>query len=276
MVERAGSRITGAVVVGKRAVRLLAGLLWVLVLAACGGGGGGGGFAAQDAKPGGLWQGTVRVAGEADQDIFGLVSETKQFHFFQADGVQYFGTLSTSGTRVTASFTGVPPAGTSFADGSVQGTGALTGTVQERSSITFTAAFTTANNTTTNASVTLTYDPSYDADSALATVAGNYATVVPGSSETLNIAADGVLFLQDPDTLCVGNGTVTLIDAAYDLYNVELTFASCVAPADVLNGLHLTGLLTIDSTTVPNRVLLAMHGVAGGIPLALLAVYQRT
>ena len=128
----------------------------------------------------------------------------------------------------------------------------------------------------TNASVTLTYDHSYDADSALATVAGNYATVVPGSSETLNIAADGVLFLQDPGTSCVANGTVTLIDTAYDLYNVELTFASCVAPADVLNGLHLTGLLTIDSVNVPNQMVLAMHGTVSGTPLALLAGYQRT
>jgi hypothetical protein len=259
---------------GNRSARLLVGLLWVLVLAACGGGGGG--FAAQDAKPGGLWQGTVTVAGTPDQDIFGLISETKQFHFFQVDGVQYFGTLNVSGTKVTASFTGVPPAGMTFTDGSIQGTGTLTGTVQDRSTITFTSVFTTANNTVTNASVTLTYDHSYDADSALATVAGNYKSVVATSNETLNIAADGVLFIQDPDTGCVANGTVTLIDAAYDLYNVEFTFASCVAPADVLNGLHLTGLLTIDSTQMPNLMALAMHGTVGGTPLALLAGYQRT
>jgi hypothetical protein len=128
----------------------------------------------------------------------------------------------------------------------------------------------------TNASVTLNYDNSYDADSALATVAGNYASVVAGSTETVNIAADGVLFIQDPATSCTGNGTVALIDAAYDLYSVEFTFASCVAPADVLNGLHLTGLLTIDSTSSPNLILLAMHGTAGATPLALLAGYQRT
>ncbi len=218
----------------------------------------------------------MTVAGTPDQDIFGLISETKQFHFFQADGVQYFGTLNVSGTRVTSSFTGVPGAGNTFADGSIQGSGTLTGTVQDRSTITFTATFTTANNTVTNASVTLTYDHSYDADSALATVAGNYKSVVATSSETLNIAADGVLFIQDPDTQCAANGTVTLIDAAYDLYNVELTFASCVAPADVLNGLHLTGLLTIDSTSSPNLMILAMHGTVGGIPLSLLAGYQRT
>jgi hypothetical protein len=128
----------------KRTVQMLIGLAGVLVLVACGGGGGGGSFAASDAKPGGLWQGTVTVAGTPDQDIFGLVSETKQFQFFQADGVEYFGTLTMSGTRVTSNFTGVPEAGQTFADGSIQGTGTLTGTVQDRSMITFTATFTTA------------------------------------------------------------------------------------------------------------------------------------
>jgi hypothetical protein len=260
---------------GIRTARLLIGLLWVSVLVACGGGGGGGGFTAQDAKPGGLWQGTITLAG-VGQQILGLISETKQFHFIQNDGVQYFGTLTTSGTNVTASFTGVPAPGSTFADGSIQGTGTLTGTVQDRSTINLTATFTTASNTVTNASVTLTYDHSYDADSSLATVAGNYASVVAGNSETLSIANDGVLFLQDPSTSCVANGTVTLIDTAYDLYNVELTFASCVAPADVLNGLHLTGLLTIDSTATPNAMVLAMHGTVSGTPLALLAGYQRT
>jgi hypothetical protein len=260
---------------GNRSARLLVGLLWVLVLAACGGGGGGGGFTAQDAKPGGLWQGTVTVAG-VGQQLLGLVSETKQFHFIQHDGVQYFGTLSTAGMNVTANFTGVPAPGSTFADGSVQGTGTLTGTVQERSTITFTATFTTANNTVTNASVTLTYDHSYDADSALATVAGNYKNAVAPNVDVVNVAGDGVLFLQDPTTGCVANGTVKVIDAAWDLYSVEFTFASCVPPSDVLNGVQFTGLLTIDSTATPNLMLVALHATKSGIPLALLAVYQRT
>lgn len=261
---------------GIRSARLLVGLLWVLVLAACGGGGGGGGFAASDAKPGGLWQGTVTVAGTPDQDIFGLISETKQFHFIQADGVQYFGTLITSGTNVTSTHTGVPFEGTTFADGSVQGTGTLTGTVQDRSTITVTTTFTTANNTVTNASVTLQYDHSYDPDSALATVAASYTNAIIPTADTLVIDGAGMLSNLDPTTGCTWNGTVTLIDAAYDLYDVEFTYANCLAPKDGPNGLHLTGLLTIDSTASPNAMVLAMHGTTGGVPLAKLFVYQRT
>jgi hypothetical protein len=258
----------------KRIARLMIGMLSVGLVVACGGGGGGG-LAAQDAKPGGLWQGSVTVAG-ATQDIFGLISETRQFQFFQADGVQYFGTLSVTGTKVTASFTGVPSAGTTFTDGSVQGTGTLTGTVQDRTTITFTAAFTTANNTMTNASVTIQYDHSYDADSALATVAGNYTATVNPGADALSISAAGVLFYQEPTTGCTANGTVTLIDAAYDLYNVEFTFATCVAPFDAQNGLHLSGLMTIDSTANPILIALAMHGTSGAIPVASLFAYQRT
>ena len=218
----------------------------------------------------------MTVAGVAPQDIFGLISETRQFHFFQADGVQYFGTLVMSGMSVTASFAGVPAAGRTFADGSVKGTGTLTGTVHERSNITFTTAFTTANNTVTNASVTIQYDRSYDADSALATVSGNFTTALSPGADMLNISGAGVLFYQEPTSSCLANGTVSLIDSQFDLYSAEFTFASCVAPFDVQNGLHLTGLLTIDSTANPNLMALAMHGTLGGNPVASLFLYQRT
>ena len=64
--------------------------------------------------------------------VLGLIAETGEFHFLTEDEIQYFGTLSVSQTGVNGSFTGLAPLGFTFDDGSVRGTGTLTGTIQER------------------------------------------------------------------------------------------------------------------------------------------------
>jgi hypothetical protein len=269
-------------VMKSRCLRALVAMCLVSTLIACGGGGGGGGFVAQNASPGGLWQGSITIAGTTD-NIFALVTEAGDFQFIQSNGSsslsQYFGKLVVSGTHATASFTGVPFPGTTFADGSIQGSGTLTATVQERSQITFDATFTTANNTVTNASATMTYSKDYETASSLATISGNFTSVVPAGSppatDVLSINSAGVLMYDDTAaTGCKANGTVSIIDSRYDLYAVEFTFASCTATA--LNGLQLTGLASIDRTSSPALLLFATHGTLQGAPVGLLLPFQST
>lgn len=241
------------------------------VAVACGGGGGSGGIAPTPSSAGGYWQGTVTADG-VTQNILGFVSEGRDFHLIREDGAQFYGTLTISGNRGTSSYTGIAPPGGAFSDGSTHGTGSLTATIQSRARLDITGTFTTQNNAMSNVTMTVQYDSGYDADSALATVAGNYTNPTTPGSDTFSIANDGVVTYSDSSG-CMATGTVTLIDAQYDLYNVEFTFANCAAP---VNGLQLRGLLAIDSTASPNLLVLAMHGTSQGTPVAVLSAYERT
>jgi hypothetical protein len=218
---------------------------------------------------------TVTATGvpPATQNILGLVSETGQFHFISDDGAQYFGTLTISGRNATSKFVGVPSPGATFVDGSVSGTGTLNGTIQERATLTATAVFTTANNAVSNVSMTVQYDRSYEVNSSLAAVDGNYtAKGSPPGTDTITIS-NGQFSYAD-NTGCLANGTVSIIDARYNLYNVEFTFANCSTPGQ--NGLQLQGLLTIYATSNPNLLVFAVHGTVQGTPVAASFGYERT
>lgn len=115
-----------------------------LALSACGGGGGSSSPPPPppitNASPGGIWEGSTSDG----LSLIGLVTETGQFHFLQSDGVQYFCYLSVSGNAVSSGFTGITQLGTTFTDGSTSGSGTLTGTIAERSTLNGSAAFKTA------------------------------------------------------------------------------------------------------------------------------------
>ncbi|MGH8264341.1 MAG: hypothetical protein ACRET4_12735 [Steroidobacteraceae bacterium] len=253
--------------------RLTCLLLLAAITAACGGGGSsGGGFQSTPSSAGGFWQGTTTADG-ATQDIYGFVAESRLFHFIRADGAQFYGTLTITGNDGTASFTGLAPPGTTFADGSTRGTGTLTATIQTRSQLNITGSFTTANNTTSNLTMMVQYDAGYEPDSALASVGGNYAAMgAPPGTDSFSISNTGVVTYSD-NTGCMANGTVTLIDSQWNLYNVEFTFSNCPVPAQ--NGLQVQGLLTIDLTQDPDLLILAVHGTVQGVPIAFLFAYQR-
>jgi hypothetical protein len=240
------------------------------VIAACGGGGGGG-FAPTPSSAGGLWLGTLTVDNGVPQQIAGMVSETRQFHFLLDDETQYYGTLTINGNSGTASVTGLAPLDGTFADGSVRGTGTLNVTIQQRSQLTATGTFTTANNTTSNVSMTVQYDHSYDTDSSLAAVDGNYTNSQSPGTDTFSIS-NGVVTYSDSSG-CMANGTVSIIDAQWNLYNLQFTFA---ANCQATSNLALTGMLTIDVTQNPVLIAMFVHGTVQGAPIAFPFVYQKT
>ena len=254
---------------------VLAGLL--SILAACGGGGGGG-FAPTPSSAGGFWQGTV-TADAVTQDTLGVVSETGQFHFLitpdfnnPAPPTQYYGTLTINGNRGTGSFTGLAPPGTTFADGSVRGTGTLNVTIQQRSKLTATGTFTTANNSTSNVSMTVQYDAGYEADSSLATLNGNYTSAAPQSTDVLNLN-DGQLNYT-ATTTCNAVGMVSIIDTRYNLYSVDFTYGATGCGAQ--NALRLQGLLAIDVTASPAQMIILTHGTLQSVPVAVPFAFLKT
>lgn len=239
-------------------VTLLAALSATLV--ACGGGGGGSGSGSPpppNASAGGLWVGTLTDG----TGVVAIVAENGDFHVLQEDGVQHFGTVTTSQSSVSSSFVGVTLIGTTFPDGATHGTGTLTGTVQERVRLSATSSFRTSAGTNSSTGVTLDYDPLHERDSSLAAVAGNYQDFATGS--IVSIDANGSAFTQDPLTGCVTNGTLSIIDSRFNVYRVQYSYSSCQGAFAVLNGVNFRGLATLDNTTPPEALIIFATGVVG-------------
>ncbi len=226
-----------------------------IAVSACGGGGGGssgggtsgGGNPVVNASPGGIWSGTNTATG---LPVLGLVSENGLGHFLQQDGVQYFGNVTTSGNNVTANYTGVVPYGSSFVDGSLSGTGTITGTIVERSSLSLQTSFKTAAGNSSSGTMNLTFNPLYNLDSSLATIAGNWRD--PDTLAVINVNSNGVVFAQDNVSGCVVNGQIGIINSNYNAYTVSYTYSSCRGFYSSLNATTATGLGALDNSVSPN------------------------
>lgn len=253
-------------------------LIFSIVLSACGGGGGGSAAAPPPPPPpppppadqaiGGAWVGTDSGGFE----ILALSTESGRVHWVIPEtGEQGFGTGSVSGTAVTFNYTYVAPLGFVLADGSSSATCSATGTILERQSLAVTTNCTTDLGGTFSNSASLTYDPLYDRDSSLAVIAGNYQD----GGLVMNIAANGVIFEQDPATGCTINGQVNIIDSAFNAYDVLMTISSCVGNATILNGATFTGLGILDNTVMPEQLTLGLTGAVAGVIVSLVVSLPR-
>src|ERR1700686_1054554 len=158
-----------------------------VLISACGGGGNTStdiGGMTMNALPGGIWTGTESNTGLS---VTGIVDEAGEFHFIRSDGTQYVGTATTTGAAISASFDGYAPFGTTFADGSTHGMGTLSGTINERVSISSTTQFRTDNGTSSSGTLSLTFDSLYNFASSLATISGNYTD--PKSGDVISITS---------------------------------------------------------------------------------------
>jgi len=239
------------------------------LLASCGGGGGYGGGGNPNASPGGIWSGTDT---DSPLAVTGIIDESGNMRFIRADGIQYVGTVMTSGNSISASFDAYQPFGSSFSDGSTHESGMLSGTIDARVSITASTQSTTDKGTVSTGTLTLTFNPIYSQASSLAAIGGNY--VEAGSGTAVSIDANGAIFSQDASTGCVVNGNAMIIDASYDAYAVQATYASCTGAAAVLNGITFSGLATLDTGVSPVQLIAGVTGSSGGTTYAV--VYTLT
>jgi hypothetical protein len=247
-------------------------LFSVLLLVACGGGGGDG-PKVSNAAVGGLWQGQVTISGQGEYELMGVIAEDGRGYFLQEDGVMYWGTVKSSGNKITSTMTGAGIYALPLWDGSSSGTGSLEGTIQARASIAASSDFTTALGARTTATISVSYAVLYDDDSSLASIAGSYADFVGIYSGILNISSSGDLFLQDPDSGCVMNGTFAIINPAFNAYDVQLSYASCTGEFADLNGVTFSGLAVYDKDW--EELYLFTHGTVGGAPYAMLYDFYR-
>jgi hypothetical protein len=204
----------------------------------------------QGVFPGGIWHGTDSASGLA---MTGLVDEPGSGEFMRADKAVFQGQVSTSGSNsISVDADGYPGSAIGkFPDGSQHGIWTVTGTIQERQSISTTTKFTTDAGTSTQGTLDLTFDALYNRPSSLATVAGRYLVDVG----YLTIAADGSISGHEP-TIGDYSGQISVIDPAYNLYRVQLT----------LSGLFVgNGLAMMDDTVSPFRLMIVgLYTQSGG------------
>jgi hypothetical protein len=253
----------------------------VLVLGGCGGGNGGGGAPSvtpvTNASPGGIWNGTDPNDG---WQVYGLVSETGAFFLIAGgsnligDGVTYVGTFVTQENAIDGDMAAIRQPGYYYPDRAISGTGTIGGSIVERMSVSGAVdvntdpATSTVGGSTFTSQLSLTFSPVYNRPSALATVAGNFAL----GTSVLSVSNDGAVFALDPGG-CVINGTVSIVDARYNMYDASLTFTGC---AGIANGATLTGLATLDNSVSPEQLVLGLSNVAGATKVAILMRLGRT
>lgn len=220
----------------------------------------------------GLWTGTDSVSGES---ITGLIASTGQAVFIRNDGAQFDGNVGLSGTTVNAAVDGYTNFfGSAFSDGSTSGVGTLTGTLASGSTLTLTLSFTTSAGTMLRGSWSLSYSSLSSKASALTTIGGNYTDTT--TNATVSISDDGAIFSQNPSNSCVLNGTVSVINAANDIYGVQYTYSSCTGGDAVLNGVSFSGLAVLNSNVSPAQIVEGVSGAGSGVSYGIVTSLNAT
>ena len=244
----------------------------VLMLTGCGGSSTvGNSTTSGNATPGGIWRGIESVS---NLQVIGIANESGNFQFVRADGVQYVGTASVSGTSLSANLEGIVPLGFTFADGSHHGTGSITGTIEARKSISASTKFQTDLGSSSTGTLDLTFDALYNRASALTTISGNFTNTA--NNVVVTVGTNGSVFSQDATTGCVLNGSVSIINASYNAYNVSFDYMSCTGLTSALNGVSFTGMATLDNTVSPEQIIVAGTRQSNNVKYSLVLKLNRT
>jgi len=249
----------------------LAGTLVALTLAGCNGSlyGGMSNPMPTNASATGIWGGTDSVTG---LNVAGYIDSAGEAVFIRADGVQFAGTTQVSGSTLVAAVVAYTNFGTTFNDGSTYGLGTLNGTVASGSMLTLNLSFTTNGGTAETGSWSLTFSTLTNSGSSLNTISANYTDTASGS--VISISGDGVMTGQNPANSCVVNGTITVINSSYDIYQVSLTYENCTGSYAVLNGLQLTGLAVFDPNTSPTQMTISIEGASTSSKFGIVLYLQ--
>lgn len=214
----------------------------------------------------GIWTGSDA----AGRDVLLLVSGDGNFRYIDGALNQGSGYLPFD-RQVAGSIDLVAPFGQSFADGSTLANCSFVSSLVERVSLDFTVACETTGGLAFSETLELFFDPLYDRDSSLQTVAGTYQA----AGAVLSIAADGLLFAQDETTACVVNGRVGIYSPSFNIYSVTLLFESCTGPEAALNGSTLDGFAVLDDRETPEALIVAVIGDAGDTAVSLFERAER-
>jgi hypothetical protein len=249
----------------------LAGSLAALVIAGCGSStySGMNNPMPTNASATGIWGGTDSVTG---MNVAGYIDSAGEAVFIRADGVQFAGATQVSGDTLVAAVVAYANFGSTFSDGSTYGLGTLNGTVASGSTLTLSLSFTTNAGTAETGAWSLTFSTLTNSGSSLNTISANYTDTANGS--VISISGNGVMTGQNPANSCVVNGTITIINSSYDIYQVSLTYQNCTGSYAVLNGLQLTGLAVFNPNTSPTQMTISVAGASSSGKFGIVLYLQ--
>ena len=217
----------------------------------------------------GIWGGTDSVTG---LNVAGYVDSAGEAVFIRSDGVQFAGATQVSGDTLVAAVVAYTNFGSTFNDGSTYGLGTLNGTVVSANTLTLSLSFTTNGGTAETGSWSLTFSTLTNNGSSLSTISANYTDT--GNGSVISISGNGVMTGQNPANSCIVNGTITVINSSYDIYQVSLTYGNCTGSYAVLNGLQLTGLAVFNPNTSPTQLTISVAGASSGGKFGLVLYLQ--
>lgn len=182
-------------------------------------------------------------AGSTD-DLGCVVSSTLEFVCLLTDSATDALIAGLTGTLQVTNAGDVSGTGTMYAPpGTTLPNGAATAelTVSSGTATTDTTLDLLIDAAGTQNTITTAFDAVFDRGSALATVEGTYTTFdIFGDPSSFVIDAAGAITAQS-NSGCIGAGQVTIIDAADNVYDVNLDLSSCGALDGTYDGLGITG-----------------------------------
>ncbi len=200
-------------------------------LAACGGGGGGSSdpgpdVPVPDAAVGGIWVGTTtdNVTNEP-QFFLGVSTDDGRFRFLSADTLgQFVGTFDSTGTNLAGSGVGIAPVGSTWLDDSTTIDISMTGTISERTRM----SGSWSGGTGETGTFSFVYDSIYNRGSSLSTVAGSWVSLDEFGNPNGSITVDSAGRMDAQDAAgCLYSGNVSIINASYNAYDLDLTVTDC-------------------------------------------------
>lgn len=220
-----------------------------LTLVSCGGGGGGSSTSSTvtNQQVSGIWRGTsYSSVQKSTSNILGIISENNVARFLSlTSGGQYSGVIAANESSFSSSMTAYAPLGYAWLDGSVIGNMNINGTVAPKTSLN--GSYSGVGDSGT---FTFAYDSKYERPSSLSSVSGSWSLTSSGVLYNVSVNSNGTI-TGNTSTGCTYSGVISIINASYNCYNVNLTIGSCGA----FNG-NYTGLATLTDTYTANDTLI--------------------
>lgn len=145
-----------------------------------------------------------------------------------------------------------------YSDGSISGSGTVSGSVTPRTSLKVTlAGSTSAGSPLPTDTRTMQFDSLYSQPSGLPFVQGTW--LGPTGNSLVIAPQSGELSSVDGSTGCKLIGTVSQIDTSYNAYSMYGTMSGCSAASSHINGATVSGVFLVDGRSVPNKVIIGQE-----------------
>jgi len=173
-----------------------------------------GGCAAPSVNAAGIYEGSLSgVPSAKAQVVVAIIADNGEGRMSLADDTYYRLNVTTDAANFSSSFSGYSRSG-SLPNGAQSISGTIAGTVAS-SNLSLNATLTGPDST--QQSLMLGFDNTYNLNSSLANLAGNWTATVNGVTLTATIQQDGSFTGADSNN-CTYSGAFTLIDANFNAY----------------------------------------------------------